>query len=566
VFHRSPWLDTRTDIWDLKDDFTDTSIICSNGRTKIRAHKIILAASSNYLKSKLRINNEILLAEYSRGEILLLMEYIYSGQVSLKKENITPFFALGRRVEIKGLPDEKEFVKNIKEQFKDGFTVEEQLKENCIFSQEVLINIFSYIPTQDLLINVAKTSKLFHCLTKDPEVHLRVELRYNVDQAAACQFLTSTTRIQELVISGEMGYKLALRSNMSTVSGNLLSVNFCDDILTAVANHNNLRVVTINTGLKASTQCFNLLASTNFFKKLSNLYLSIDAKPNDNFDMVAAAISSAGKLRQLELKGFDKVDSSALRNIAVSCKNLEELSVDCLLLSSDVTAILTAHKNSIQQFLSKNENPGQDVLDSQKQCKKLMYLIRGSSYPLSIYKNGFENIKRISYDGKRLSSENFLDCNLNPGSLPCVETLVISSEKKEIFLTLGKACPNLKKIIVSFIIEESNLEDFKELFSAKKKLKSVWLFAPKACQLNISDLWKNKDNASQFPELKLIGFNFGSFPQREATSLFKLIPSLEGVSYEKRLFVRGERKFGFALNCVNSVQDKYFEEIHALRY
>jgi hypothetical protein len=137
---------------------------------------------------------------------------------------------------------------------------------------------------------------------------------------------------------------------MSTVSGNLLSVNFCDDILTAVANHNNLRVVTINTGLKASTHCFNLLASTNFFKKLSNLYLSIDAKQNDNFDMVAAAISSAEKLRQLNLMGLEKVDSSALRNIAVSCKNLEELSVDCLLLSSDVTAILTAHKNSIQQF------------------------------------------------------------------------------------------------------------------------------------------------------------------------------------------------------------------------
>jgi hypothetical protein len=66
--------------------------------------------------------------------------------------------------------------------------------------------------------------------------------------------------------------------------------------------------------------------------------------------MVAAAISSAEKLRQLNLMGLEKVDSSALRNIAVSCKNLEELSVDCLLLSSDVTAILTAHKNSIQQF------------------------------------------------------------------------------------------------------------------------------------------------------------------------------------------------------------------------
>ena len=32
----------------------------------------------------------------SKEEILLLKEYIYSGQVSLKKENITPFFALGR--------------------------------------------------------------------------------------------------------------------------------------------------------------------------------------------------------------------------------------------------------------------------------------------------------------------------------------------------------------------------------------------------------------------------------------------------------------------------------------
>jgi hypothetical protein len=227
------------------------AIYCRNGqgkvkgqRSKFKAHKIILSASSNYFREQLKGNNNNqrskvkgqrskfkvdttqLMMECSEKEMEKILEFIYTGQTLVDKKCLNSFLEVCRKLQIKGLPGlqglpglpqnlevesaVKDISFNVDNTVPDLLTTETVLKgkietvrkkRNLVdFPPELMINILSYVSTADVLNNVAQTSKYFNKLSKDPLVHLTVSLVFNVDPSAAAQFLTWASHIQELNI------------------------------------------------------------------------------------------------------------------------------------------------------------------------------------------------------------------------------------------------------------------------------------------------------------------------------------------------------------------------------
>ena len=68
----------RSAVWNLRDRFTDVSLVC--GLNRLRAHKVILAASSPYFSKMLSLRNreEIFLPKADFYVLQNLVKFIYT--------------------------------------------------------------------------------------------------------------------------------------------------------------------------------------------------------------------------------------------------------------------------------------------------------------------------------------------------------------------------------------------------------------------------------------------------------------------------------------------------------
>ena len=78
----------------LEEAFTDVTLV-SNDYSMIKAHKIVLSASSQYFNNLLRIipvsTPFICLDGVSSSELKFLIEYIYHGEIKVPNDSIKKF-------------------------------------------------------------------------------------------------------------------------------------------------------------------------------------------------------------------------------------------------------------------------------------------------------------------------------------------------------------------------------------------------------------------------------------------------------------------------------------------
>ena len=95
-----------TFLWKNRD-FLDVTIACDDGQ--IDAHKIIISAASpffqNILKRNLHNHQLLYLKGTKRKEVESLLEFIYSGQTHVPRENLEEFIELAKELEIQGLSE-----------------------------------------------------------------------------------------------------------------------------------------------------------------------------------------------------------------------------------------------------------------------------------------------------------------------------------------------------------------------------------------------------------------------------------------------------------------------------
>ena len=89
-------------------DFCDVTL-ASEGNQQIKAHKVILSASSPFFMEMLRSNKHVHGLIYMRGitykDLAAIVDYIYHGYVNIYQEDLENFLRLGEELQLKGLSD-----------------------------------------------------------------------------------------------------------------------------------------------------------------------------------------------------------------------------------------------------------------------------------------------------------------------------------------------------------------------------------------------------------------------------------------------------------------------------
>ena len=109
------------------NDFADVTLACGDGQ-QIKAHKVILAASSPFLENLLRSNAHPHPLIFMRGvefdNLQAIVNWLYCGETSVYQENLESFLQVAEEIQITGFaakskePDAKEVkavLKNRKE-------------------------------------------------------------------------------------------------------------------------------------------------------------------------------------------------------------------------------------------------------------------------------------------------------------------------------------------------------------------------------------------------------------------------------------------------------------------
>ena len=125
------------------------------------------------------------------------------------------------------------------------------------FPHEILVKIFSSIPTADLIQNVSRVSREFYNLTKDFSAHKYVTLKDFPRHAHG--FLDKNNQIQIL--------------NLTTKRDSAQAKEFDDQLLKAIAGQQKLRVLNIES-MCTSEKIFTCLLKNPNFRFLEKLKIA----------------------------------------------------------------------------------------------------------------------------------------------------------------------------------------------------------------------------------------------------------------------------------------------------
>ena len=92
----------------LRDDtdFADVTLACEDGQ-QVRAHKVILAASSPFFQNLLQRNTHphplIYMRKLHPTVMEAIVDFIYRGEANITQDYLEQFFAIAEELKIKGL-------------------------------------------------------------------------------------------------------------------------------------------------------------------------------------------------------------------------------------------------------------------------------------------------------------------------------------------------------------------------------------------------------------------------------------------------------------------------------
>jgi len=128
-------------IWE-SDDFVDVTIACDDDQ--IEAHKVILSAASPFFHDILKRNPHSHPLLYLKGtakkDMKLLLDFIYSGETKVPKDQLEDFMTMAISLKVKGLVDVQNYelddeVANMEDD--ECLTSSEKTKIECIKTETI---------------------------------------------------------------------------------------------------------------------------------------------------------------------------------------------------------------------------------------------------------------------------------------------------------------------------------------------------------------------------------------------------------------------------------------------
>ncbi len=532
----------RSSLWELRDEFTDATIVCQNGKFETKVHKIILASASPYFRDAFKISNVIHLSDVSNEEICSIVEYIYAGEITVNTNVSERFYDIARILSLKIAETSTEIQKSSPDQKKE---------ENVMsLPTEILVKILSYVPTQDLLENVALVSKYFYQLTQSPTAHINVTLKDSVNRDRAAKFLKSKTLIRQLKMIRPLDFPIEAKheprmsrerdtkvDDSSEESDDDIRAysndhNNDDDgaglIVLSIRNHPHLRVLEMDTTI--SYEAFKLLMKSKCWKNLTSIRFSIGCLGDDDCII---------ETNDIFYKGIDDLGS----NVGLKRYSLDgeffDYDVGCL----HIQKIIRRHKNTLEDLSISYFY--EDIDQSFKHCHSL------KSIQVLNYFDDFEVLPSLTNLTTLLLGEICSVYSYEPGtllanSLPRLTTLRIDTtdcenNQKPLLEAFADACPNLR--ILEFIDTHYRFANWMPTFmkiikscSKLEKLKCV--LSGKGENLDLDKVEFNR----YLPHLRYLHLDGLKFSFDESKRILRQCSSLEVFQCKGIAFIKENAK------------------------
>jgi hypothetical protein len=417
------------------------------------------------------------------------VKFIYLGKATIEKDGMESFILLAKKLRIQGLPNTADF------SFPNTESPE-KLGQLSLLPPEVLLKILQYVPTLDVLLNVARISKKFYDLSKDLSIHIRVSLPLRFP---AIKFLESTSKIESLqIVTKENKYDFDPS---------------CYQLLRAIPSHAKLREVVI-VGTRVGVESLKYLIKTGIVSQLTKLVLSVRVV-GSTLKQALRLLALGGKLKHLELTGVQSLNSKFVANLATNCNNLNTLKTDCIMTDKDCFAILEAKKSRLKHL----------EVEVKRDVKSFFQMSSSSCFKLKFALSVYSDVSH--YHGL---------------ALPTVTSLVLNTAGQEcqIYPTFAKACPNLKNLR---LYSPSGLFDFRPIKDVIVKFEyletlSLVIIAYSFDVLQLFDRGVGiKLNGLKHIEIES-GFCAWLQARNQAQKMFKNIPSLIDIKFGGQLIVK----------------------------
>ena len=227
-------LDLGNSLWQLRNEFTDTTIICQNGQSALKAHKIVLAARSSVLRDVLHKSDTLLLPGMSQSDLESALESIYKADSKsvVRMSQIETMLSPLSDIDMASLS---------LNQPKSPLSIDS-------LPTEMLCKILSYVPTMDLRGNVAFVSKKFNNVTKSPYTHKAVTLYFPINKYYY-SFLRNATQMTEFHFE-------------SFVNDDI------NKLLSSFADHSCLQFLKITSDIYVDNDTFRILRQSKWWTSL----------------------------------------------------------------------------------------------------------------------------------------------------------------------------------------------------------------------------------------------------------------------------------------------------------
>jgi hypothetical protein len=434
----------------------------------------MMAANSPLWKEQLQGQDELAILELTTEQLSKILEFVYKGKISVRSDERKAFLQNAKRFCIQGLPisDEDKPISgkekpisgedepisgkeksgkqkpNIKalesEPPKKKKKAESAGIENL--PDEVLVKILCYLPTCDILQNVALVSKRFKALSEDCGAHIVVNLHNNIDVKSAVQFLERATLIEELHISCPTPNRI-IRFKEKPESF------VCCEIFLAIALHDYVRVINVaNNSAFILSENLVRLSQTKLFRSslLTKLILPIkhrSREPTLETQIRAAVLSlkNAKNLRHLDFGdpylgnfAYFVFIRAELLEVALACPMIHTFKPTYGFDRSDFQTLIEARKETLTELKINHYQLPFNVLS---ECTKLQKLY---CFPQFNSTKVLTSLKNLS----ELEMEIWSGPAFAPNSLPQIKSLSVTgmSNVPDRLISLANACPNLRKL------------------------------------------------------------------------------------------------------------------------
>ena len=197
---------------------------------------------------------------------------------------------------------------------------------------EILMKILALVPTGDLLQNVARVSKRFHDITRQPALHVDVHLNHRCDQNGAVSFLKECYYLRSLTINEAKPLVWKDAAGSFYWDRDIPAAKF-DSIILALLELENVESISSNIQrgrLQVKPATIIQLATANWWRHISKLQISIMYPKeglyqdrNAEFDEAFSALENSNNLKHLAIDATPPMSEDSLMPIVTSCPNLK---------------------------------------------------------------------------------------------------------------------------------------------------------------------------------------------------------------------------------------------------